>query len=154
MRTWVFASLPPIEVLAKMAYGSGMKNKGLACHAGGCLIQLVRVRSRGYKNCRATPPSTPTGFRPPMLQTFSPARSLAAGSLFDVDVSSCSQVPYLRVSARLPVKLWCIQKRQQVDWTRSPASEILPIAEGPRVILAACATGYSSVQRQAARALR
>ena len=89
-----------------------------------------------------------------MLQICSPAHSIAAGSLFEVDVSSCSQVPYLRVSARLPVKLWCIQKRQQVDWTRSPASEILPIAEVPRVILAACATGYSSVQRQAAHALR
>jgi len=28
MKTWVFAILPPIEVLAEMAYGSGMKNKG------------------------------------------------------------------------------------------------------------------------------
>jgi len=28
MKTWLFAILPPIEVLAKMAYGSGMKNQG------------------------------------------------------------------------------------------------------------------------------
>jgi len=28
MKTWVFAILPPIEVLAEMAYGSGMKNQG------------------------------------------------------------------------------------------------------------------------------
>jgi len=28
MKTWLFAILPLIEVLAEMAYGSGMKNKG------------------------------------------------------------------------------------------------------------------------------
>jgi hypothetical protein len=35
-----------------------------------------------------------------LLQLSSPARSIATVSLFEVDVSSCSQVPYLRVSAR------------------------------------------------------
>jgi hypothetical protein len=28
IKTWIFAILPPTQVLAKMAYGSGMKNKG------------------------------------------------------------------------------------------------------------------------------
>jgi hypothetical protein len=29
IKTWVFAILSPIEVLAKMAYGSGMKNQAI-----------------------------------------------------------------------------------------------------------------------------
>lgn len=154
MRTWVFAILPPIEVLADMALWQWDEKQGLARHAGGLPHPVGSCAFLGLQTVVPHHLQLRRASAPPMLQTFSPARSIAAGSLFDVDVSSCSQVPYLRVSARLPVKLWCIQKRQQVDWTRSPASEILPIAEGPRVILAACATGYSSVQRQAAHALR
>jgi hypothetical protein len=49
MKTWVFAILPPIEVLAKMAYGSGMKdqaigsrrNENLARSAFSCYHEAV-----------------------------------------------------------------------------------------------------------------
>jgi hypothetical protein len=36
MKTWRFAILSPSEVLAKMAYGSGVKNQGLVTSIDNC----------------------------------------------------------------------------------------------------------------------